>query len=324
MVYEHFFQVDIFADYLAEFQCLNCLRLFSSHIPNHFCARDIQGTISESSIKSFHDFIKSCALTLTHVEPESLSTTNCASSSQGQHASCLENLIQVVQHTPEKGAMPKHSMQNRDRTPRPVKGITRDDNLDSSVIVLDTPPDPGRYKSGEVIEILETEQNIRADSCKNQNKRKRSKNETQSSHHPNKNETSNTSPLSFASSGFGVNPLAPPMSIGGANGLTSNPQGASFGASESTREKVPGQENPSTCQFGTQTSFLDLTKSNAGPAQNISSEAKKCSALPSALAEDSHGRLRPNKGVCSPRPRSRTPTGNTAEVSLMCFQLPLL
>ena len=216
--------------------------------------------------------------------------------------------------------MPKHSTQNSDRTPKPVKGRNRNDNLDSSVIVLDTPPDPVRYKSGEVIEILETEQNIRADSCKNQNKRKRSKNETQSSHHPNTNETSNTSLHSLAPSGFGVNPLAPPMSIGGANGLPQNPCAASFGTSESKREKVPYQENPSTCQFGTQTSFLDLTKSNAGPAQNISSEAKKCSVLPSALAEDSHGRLRPSKGVCSPRPRSRTPTGNTAEVSFICFQ----
>ena len=218
--------------------------------------------------------------------------------------------------------MPKHSKQNSDRTPKPAKGRTRNDNLDSSVIVLDTPPDPCRYKSGEVIEILETEQNIREDSCRN--KRKRSKNETQSSHHPNTTETSNTSLHSLAPSRFGFNPLAPLMSIGGANGLTSNPQAASFGASESNREKAPGQENPSTCQFGTQTSFLDLTKSNAGPAQNISSEAKNCSALPSALAEDTHGRLRPTKGVCSPRPRSRTPSGNTAEVSLMCFKLSLL
>ena len=212
--------------------------------------------------------------------------------------------------------MPKH--QNSDRTPKPVKGRTRNDNLDSSVIVLDTPPDPGKYKSGEVIEILETEQNIKEDSCRNQNKRKRSKPETQSSHHPNTNETSSTSLDSLAPSGLSVNPLAPQMSIGGANGLTPNPGGASFGASESNREKVPGQENPSTCQFGTQTSFLDLTKSNAGPTQNISFKG------PAALAEESHGRLRTNKGVCSPRPRSRTPTGNIAEVSLTYFQLRLL
>ena len=144
--------------------------MFTSHLPSHFCAGDIQGILIENNIKSFCDFIKSCALTLTHTEPESLSTTDCASSGQGRQASCLENLIQV-QHTPEKGAIPKTARQKANKTPEPKGSIQTEDQDDWCVIVLDTPPDPSKSKSGKQIAIPEDNQIINVDEYSNKRKR---------------------------------------------------------------------------------------------------------------------------------------------------------
>lgn len=174
------FQVDIFADYLAEFQCSSCYRLFTSYVPTHYCGGGVQGTVIENSVKSFHDFIKSCALTLTPVDPESSSSTDCAGPHQGQSL-CLGNLIQVVQHCPEKGAIPKISKTTSTSTKTSYNKSpqskrcqnTKTDNSDAPVIVVDTPPDPPRSSLGNMLTTQAKKETHDADKDKDKGKKLR-------------------------------------------------------------------------------------------------------------------------------------------------------
>ena len=147
----------MFADYLAEFQCCNCYRLFTKYIPTHYCAKDVLGMIIESNVRSFHDFVKSCALTLSQAEPDSLSpsTIDCTATSQGQ-ASCLDNLIQVFQHSPEDDAIPKNRGQSSAlcRTPETKTAQNKSqENKNEDVIIIDTPPDTPKARTRRGVEI---------------------------------------------------------------------------------------------------------------------------------------------------------------------------
>ena len=162
------FQVDIFADYLAEYQCSMCCRLFTKYVPTHYCARGIEGTLIENNVKSFHSFVKSCALTLTPVDPESSSSTDCTV--PGPRPSLVfENLMESVRHSPEKGAIPKlpqtvankkacssnpsqgrPSTSHNHNTPQGKQSKDKKlENANEEIIILDTSPGPEIAKSGK-------------------------------------------------------------------------------------------------------------------------------------------------------------------------------
>lgn len=71
-----YFQVDMFAEYIANYSCDVCHRLFNgsvTELAEHQCAAGIVGRIVENNTHSFAQFIIQCALSLVKsVEPEEL------------------------------------------------------------------------------------------------------------------------------------------------------------------------------------------------------------------------------------------------------------
>lgn len=63
----YYFQVDVFAEYIANYSCDICHRLFNgsvTELAEHQCAAGIVGRIVENNTHSFAQFIIRCALTL--------------------------------------------------------------------------------------------------------------------------------------------------------------------------------------------------------------------------------------------------------------------
>ena len=154
-----------------------CCRLFTKYVPTHYCARGVEGTLIENNVKSFHDFVKSCALTLTPVDPESSSSTDCTVPSQ-RPSFTFENLIQSVRHSPEKGAMPKLTQtvatKNKSCLNSPQGKQSKNkksENAKEDIILLDTPPgaDLVRSSKGKPIStpVQEQTDSLVAKTCDN-------------------------------------------------------------------------------------------------------------------------------------------------------------
>ena len=150
-----------------------CCRLFTKYVPTHYCARGIEGTLIENNVNSFHDFVKSCALTLTPVDPESSSSTDCTVPTQ-RPSFMFEKMMGTVRHSPEKGAIPKllqavtdkkkssldtpqgkqsslYSPQGKQSSINSPQGkqsrSKKMENAKEDIIILDTPPGPDLARS---------------------------------------------------------------------------------------------------------------------------------------------------------------------------------
>ena len=163
-----------------------CCRLFTKYVPTHYCARGVEGTLIENNVNSFHDFVKSCALTLTPVDPESSSSTDCTVPTQ-RPLCMFENLMETVRHSPEKGAIPKlpqtlndknksslNSSQEKQSSLNSPQGKQSSlnsplvkqargkkmENAKEDIIILDTPPGPdlARSSRGKPVSTPEGEQ----------------------------------------------------------------------------------------------------------------------------------------------------------------------